>query len=298
MNNEPEVALRVLEFCTRSVPSLARNAALVKLHCRILRRQGDMRALSSLLSATLQPSISGDSVIRSGNDTVDFTLKEMADLWNEFYLTEAALGLTSLVRLEDLRVRRNKAILDYEESFRSSRSQLTASCESFKDIGNCVSSILDRFTLLDAAVLGGLDGGVSHRSDRILDREGRSGGIGWRGDERKEERQQENGRREEESRKRGRKDEVFDEFSPATREFLRRLPTQRFAGVDIYSYINHIQRLSLPPRPFLAEVSVPRDQRLSKEGGVYGVDEEADAIDSTNYENIFNQRQRDRLIRY
>jgi hypothetical protein len=280
VNADAKVALKVLELAQTLQPAVTSSMGFVKMMCRVLQRLGDYEQLRWFFGSVLEPGLGGK------DSSTDLSLRDAAELWEEYFRIEASLGLLPPARMSGLRLRRNEARHKYEDSQRSKPQELFA--DSSRDLTSGVVQLLERFDFLEASEMSTLDGSVRTRCLRLTDSTYVRGVWGEAESEAAD-----TGRR----RPGGRREDVQDgslaHVSGPVRELVARLPVQS-AGVDVGVFLEHLRRLVLPARP-------------SEEGGDGGggrrdgvgqhfkreLEEDTDREDPE--EDVFNQRQRMRL---
>ena len=145
MNCSPQIALNVLNMAQRANPLCLKDSLFIQTISRVLTLLGDLKqlrwifqsALSEFSAETSQPvsSIAArgrnghhhNGRSRNGQSTIagvmpgasnHAALKAELELWEEYLRAETTLGLSDIARLNELRERRDRVKLAFEEAER------------------------------------------------------------------------------------------------------------------------------------------------------------------------------------
>ena len=107
VNNEPQVALKVLEMAKTQHPAATNCVSFLKLIARVLVRLGDVRQLRWVFQTALGVAGALDSsalsTMQRYRTTDGFTLEEQLELWQAYLDAELTLGMSDVTRLAQLR---------------------------------------------------------------------------------------------------------------------------------------------------------------------------------------------------
>lgn len=156
MNNEPEVALKILELARSLHPNTTNNIHFLKLITRILLRLSDVRQLRWVYQTALggsnfsQPSTNSDPSLNIlVNQPIrkhvnGFSLDEQYILWKDYLDAELTFGMSDVNRLNQLRdrIRAIRSVFDESKLKTISYDHLTFATS---DIFNIYEPVLDIF---------------------------------------------------------------------------------------------------------------------------------------------------------
>lgn len=269
VNNEPEVALKVLQYAESILPSITKSIAYVKLISNILLRLGDFVQLRWIYSSLLGPVIE-DEVKAESVTLPSINPEDAAELWDDFFRIEAILGLASLSRMTELRKKKNSARVLMQMDAREIDGHTG-------DITEGVISVLERFQHCNIDSLVSIDGGIMNRCVGLID-----------------DRETRPIRRADMDLRRSRKEDFFaldslTHVSPAVKEFVFNLPSTNNSGVDVSNFLDQLRRLVLPSRP---DDDDENNQTASSKRNRVDDDEEDGELAISDMEDIFKKRQR------
>ena len=307
VNNEPQTALRILEYAASLQAPAASPTSMValgvpyiKAMSRVLLRLGQHAQLQWLFATALEEGVASKQSLQGGEDDAEgaaaarLSLREEAEVWEEYYRVEAALGLASPGRMQELRRGRVQALMRYEDELRAR----AVPAEMTPDAAQGAAALMERFPGL---VFSGDDAGVKSRCTKVADlytlrrlelEVEVEGGAS--------------------ARRRSRRDEILSadslqHVSYAVKELVVRLPTSSSAssGVDVGAFLEQLRRLVLPVRP---SDSVAEGVELSGGAGGRGYKRsrfeplgggdalgEGPSEESGAVDDVFYRRQRARL---
>lgn len=159
VNNEPEVALKVLELAKALHPTSTNTIDFLKLMTRILIRLGDVRQLRWVFQTALgglntqssyslsSPDVSLSTLISKPvvKQINGFTLDEQYTLWKEYLNAELTFGMSDVQRLSQLRerIRAIRSVFDENKLKSASYDQLVFSPS---DVFNLYEPVLDIYS--------------------------------------------------------------------------------------------------------------------------------------------------------
>lgn len=159
VNNEPEIALKVLELAKALHPTSTNTIDFLKLMTRILVRLGDVRQLRWVFQTALggfntqssSSSSSGDASLSSlinkpiVKQVNGFTLDEQYTLWKEYFNAELTFGMSDVQRLNQLRerIRAIRSVFDESKLKSNTYDQLMFSSS---DVFNLYEPVLDIYS--------------------------------------------------------------------------------------------------------------------------------------------------------
>ena len=269
VNNEAAVALRVLQYAESLIPSITRSLAYVKLMGKVLLRLGDFVQLRWMYSSILGSTIE-DEVKAEKNPLPTLNPEDVMELWEDFYRIEATLGLVTLSRLNELRIKRNSARLLLQGEVKE--------IDSYNgDITEGVLSVLERFEHCNVSSIQTIDGSVWNRCIALSD-----------------DHEVRPIKRADISMRRSRKDEFFasdslNHVSTAVKELAFNLPIINAPGSDLGAFLDQLRKLVLPARP---EDDDKTDPSASSKRPRTEDDEEEGEVATADVEDIFKRRQR------
>jgi hypothetical protein len=155
VNNEPEVALKILELARSLHPDTTNNIHFLKLITRILLRLSDVRQLRWVYQTALGSSFSQSSTTSDPSLSLlvnqpirkhvnGFTLDEQYNLWKDYLDAELTFGMSDVNRLNQLRdrIRALRSVFDESKLKTTSYDHLTFASS---DIFNLYEPVLDIF---------------------------------------------------------------------------------------------------------------------------------------------------------
>jgi hypothetical protein len=151
VNNEPQVALKVLEMARSQHPVASNKVAFLTLMTKVLVRLGDVRQLRWVYQTALGAAgaVDGSAIsssVQRYKVTDGFTLEEQAELWQSYLDAELTLGMSDVTRLAQLRARLEavKRSLADKKKNSSQNDSTTANCDLF----DSVVDIFSRYVLV------------------------------------------------------------------------------------------------------------------------------------------------------
>lgn len=152
INNEPEVAIKILKLAQNIYPSSTKTIAFIRLLTSAFVRVGDLRQLRWLYHNMLLLSVDGTSdVVNRTNIVNGFVLEDQLVLRTELLNAECTIGLSEPRRISDLhaQVKRIKQIIDDEKKISSTTStaETEATFDMFQHTNELVMRHDDAFSI-------------------------------------------------------------------------------------------------------------------------------------------------------
>jgi hypothetical protein len=112
VNNEPLVALKVLDLARSLHPPSTNSVEFLKLMTNVLIRLGDVKQLRWIYQTALNSAPVQDASLAGGAPSL--SLEDQATLWQEYLDAELTLGMSDVTRLSQLRekVKAVKSLLE------------------------------------------------------------------------------------------------------------------------------------------------------------------------------------------
>ena len=246
-------ALRIIELARNTYSICTSDITFVKLSAKIFFMLGDVIQLRWIFNTILS--------LKNIKNEFILTTKERYQLSEEFLVYEMQLGVSDNLRLDELRLARDRARLAYEESEkRSSGGGSSSDTTEINGLYDTTVEILARYSYL-VPNLPQVDSGLQDRvrnfgyhidDGKLLDdkifskiRSGRKDEISGAGG--------------------GVTDTVSGPQIPIfLKDLISRLPQHTGGIIDVDAVIEQLRRAVLPPRP------APEDHQNSVAGGISG----------------------------